>query len=572
MASIATISGTALVPGVSKNGRLYTPDLIAKAVARAQGRLAEGEVPLTMLTHHAAGDDSTRIVGSLTSLSVDEDGSARFTAELADTEHARDIAGLVSGKKPHLRGVSIRGAWLGSVRRERHDGQTVETADDLELDGLDYTRTPGVVGAHIDDVQLSAGAPQETADGRHLIYESAEALVTITEDTTPGDGGAEGPQGPFGDPGYLPDRVKRFPLGSKTAAVTAWAALGESTDTYTGPQTKRIRGRIVKTLKEHGVTVSADRWLIDPVGVVDASTPVGEMFGMYSDSEPGSFCINATNGPVSVTVSSYCVDPADLEVVLHAAVDGAAKALQAIDPDMDGDIDVPGADAEDTDGDMESASGGALAEGEAVPANTPEPPEETEEPTPPSGDQPAPVVDAANPDDEEEPAMADSAPQEAAVVQAPATTPAPAVAPSVTLSADQFEQLLSKVTAPAVTAGETAPTPDQPATETRTDPETTPPEETAPVTETDEAKIARLIAEGIKAGLPLAIQEHVAQNGPPTRKGLVAPVAEHTAPVNTTGLPEGWPQKPLHEYTDEEWRAHVSPATVGAILGDRATQ
>jgi hypothetical protein len=570
--SIATVSGTALVPGVSKNGRLYTRELIAKAVARAQDRLAEGDVPLTMLTHHAAGDDSTRIVGSLTSLTVAEDGSARFVAELADTEHARDIAGLVSGKKPHLRGVSIRGAWLGGVRRERVGGQTVETADDLELDGLDYTRTPGVIGAHVDDVQLSSGAPQETADGRHLIYESAEALVTITEDTTPYDGGASAPQGPFGDPGYLPDRVKRFPLGSKAAAVTAWAALRESADTYTGPQTKRIRGRIVKTLKEHGVTVSADRWLIDPVGVVDASTPVGEMFGMYSDSEPGSFCVNATNGPVSVTVSSYCVDPADLEVVLHAAVDGAAKALQSIDPDMDGDIDVPGAGAEDTDGDMESASSGPLAEAEAVPANTPEAPEETEE-SAPSGEQPAPAVDAANPDDEEEPAMADSAPQEAAVVQAPATTvPDPAAAPTITLSAEQFEQLLSKVTAPAVAAAETAPTPDQPATETRTDPDATPGEPPAPVTETDEAKITRLVAEGIKAGLPLAIQEHVAQNGPPTRKGLVAPVAEHTAPVNTTGLPEGWPQKPLHEYTDEEWRTHVSPATVGAILGDRATQ
>jgi hypothetical protein len=35
-------------------------------------------------------------------------------------------------------------------------------------------------------------------------------------------------------------------------------------------------------------------------------------------------------------------------------------------------------------------------------------------------------------------------------------------------------------------------------------------------------------------------------------------------------MPEGAPQKPLHEYTDEEWRQYVAPTTVGAILGRHA--
>lgn len=147
-ARIGTVSGTALVPGISRNGRLYTRETIASAVARAQERIAAGTEPLTMLTHHAAGDDSTRIVGSLTSLTLAEDGSAKFTADLADTDHARTIARLGSGATPHLRGVSIRGAWLGKVHREPGPaGRTVERGDDLELDGLDFTRTPGVVGA-----------------------------------------------------------------------------------------------------------------------------------------------------------------------------------------------------------------------------------------------------------------------------------------------------------------------------------------------------------------------------------------------------------------------------------------
>jgi hypothetical protein len=96
---------------------------------------------------------------------------------------------------------------------------TVETADDLELDGLDYTRKPGVHGAGIDVVTLAGAEPRES-DGttRVPITESApEASVTITEADTSGE------QGPFADPGYQADKKKRFPLDTKARAKTAWA-------------------------------------------------------------------------------------------------------------------------------------------------------------------------------------------------------------------------------------------------------------------------------------------------------------------------------------------------------------
>jgi hypothetical protein len=59
----------------------------------------------------------------------------------------------------------------------------VETADDLELDGLDYTRKPGVEGAGIESVDPVPAQPRES-DGsdRVPITESApEATVTISE-------------------------------------------------------------------------------------------------------------------------------------------------------------------------------------------------------------------------------------------------------------------------------------------------------------------------------------------------------------------------------------------------------
>jgi hypothetical protein len=121
-----------------------------------------------MLTHHAADDDSTKIVGRLTSVTQLDDGSAAYTADLADTDEARKIATLVDPgpeKGPaYLKGVSIRGAWVGKVRRQSGpNGAQVETADDLELDGLDFTRKPGVVGARVDSfTPEAASAPAES--------------------------------------------------------------------------------------------------------------------------------------------------------------------------------------------------------------------------------------------------------------------------------------------------------------------------------------------------------------------------------------------------------------------------
>jgi len=188
--TIATIGGIALAAGVSKNRRLYTPDHIARAVSRAQERIRSGDEPMVMLTHHAADDDSRAIAARLTGMSLDENGNARYTAAIVDTPAGRDIASLVDtsdGEAPHLRGVSIRGHWLGTVRKVKGpDGDPVETAGDLELDGLDFTRKPGVTGADVDTFAWADRAGRTETTERVSITESVqEALVTITEDASP---------------------------------------------------------------------------------------------------------------------------------------------------------------------------------------------------------------------------------------------------------------------------------------------------------------------------------------------------------------------------------------------------
>lgn len=622
--SLARISGVALRPGVSKNSRYYSPEAIAKAVDRAQTRLANDGDPITILTFHGAGDDSERIVGRVTNFGLGDDGSATYEAELADTPRARTILSLIDtdgGTAPFLRGVSIRGAWNGPVERVEMDGKMCDAARDLTIEGLDLTRNPGVDGARIDSVTpLSAGAAESVWD-RHLITESVEdAAVTITEDVGEAD---KKPYGDvtYADPGYQKDgkarypidtkahakaawsyvskadnasqytadqlakvkaRIKaackkfgvdisehddldadgpitesteeasvttteqqpptttstglwadrgyrgnpRWPLDTRTQARAAWVGLTESAGQYTGPQVKRMRGRIKSALERHGVRLTTEGWLVDPPTAVTETAPVAEGFGC-GDDDSGSFYVTVSDSRISVSVSSYCVEPDDLDAVARAAMDGACKALAGINVDPDEATDA----ATET---AETASAAAVVETAPAPSETP-----TADPV--AG--PAPTN------------------EEAAVSEPTTPAAAPAAAPSITLTGDQFAQLLDRFTppappavAPAAAQVESAPA----ATTTETAPAA------APVAETEDQRIARLVKEQVAVERTAFIQE-MAKVYPPARKGLVESTPADGA---VEGLPESLPQKPLHTYTDTE-RAMADRYIASVVLKDR---
>lgn len=417
---IASVGGVALKPGVSLNRRWYTREMIADAVADAQARIACGESldvvrsdegdGLSQLTHHDAGDDSTRLVGRLTGVSLDEDGNARFSAAIADTPHGRTIASLLDtsdGQPAFLKGVSIRGYWKGTVRKVKGpDGRDAEQGSGLSLEGLDYTRTPGVSGAQVDTFAWAGRPEQQETTERVAITESVqEGSVTITEQKAPGRTGApeglaemlappphllengmcatcakvaEGGDAPgdgskpygnvvYADPGYQTDKKKRYPVDSKAHVKSALAYLAQKSNAakYSSSQLKRIKSRIMAAAKTFGVTVSAESagWTFD--APVQVGETLAEHMGMPSCS--GSWSVRASNGPIDICLSSYSMDPEDLDVILRAAADAACKALAALDPDMDGDVDVPGVgDNSDPDGDAGSES---AAEGEQETAN-----------------------------------------------------------------------------------------------------------------------------------------------------------------------------------------------------------
>jgi hypothetical protein len=568
--TLAYVYGTAVKPGVSRNGRLYTADMIRAAVDEAQTRLADGPdiTPMTAMTHHDAEDDSEKITGRLDQLTCDESGAARYRLALVDNPAARSILPLIEtegGAPPVLRNVSIRGSWKGEIRRVTHEGRTVTTADGLSLDGLDFTKSPGVDGANIDRVVRVGASPRETAADDRRIVESAptDATVQLVE-------AAPSPSR-WADPGYLGE--KALPLDTMGQARAAWAALREQHG-YTDRQRKRVRERVRKALAEHGATITREGWVM-------TTEPVREM--ELWPQTAGCYRVCLDNGTVDISVSSYGVDPADLELAARKAMDGAIAALNAVDPDQDGDIDIPDADTGDEettarrpdDDAMETTSPPAADQATGQTAQEQEPRVSEQTPTA-AGTPAAPAAQAA-------PAPAAAAPVENIEPPAPTAVVTPAV-DEPRLSLGQVKDLFAsfagaigglgaQVAAPAA-AVEAAPAAAAPVAEAAPAP--------AAVQETEEQRIARLVAEGVKAALPGAVQAHVEANGP-TRKGLVestsgvltAPgtgAAATSTAAGDFGYPEGWtgPLKPLHEYTPEEWRQHVRPQTAGAVLGAKA--
>jgi hypothetical protein len=103
----------------------------------------------------------------------------------------------------------------------------------------------------------------------------------------------------------------------------------------------------------------------------------------------------------------------------------------------------------------------------------------------------------------------------------------------------------------------------------------------APVEETEDQRIQRLVAAGIAAAMPAAVASHVERNGV-ARKGLIESqgaygvpggVIQETSPVGAPeGLPASWPQKPLHLYTETERAAFLRPAMEAHVMGVRSVQ
>ena len=346
----AVVRGTFMRPGVSKNKRLYTAEAIAKAVGRMQEQLVSPEgLPLTMATSHGAAylDDALSLVGRVTAVRLNEDGSAAFEADIANTTQGRDVAMLVSGDSPFLKSISIRGEWLDDVQTVEHEGQKVTTASDFKVSGIDFTSRPGVTGANIEDVEILTESERLNPN---IIFESfdefeiteeltkPEATISVSEfkekfsefinsmdeiteaDTTPyGDVS-------YADPGYQADKKKRYPIDTEAHVRAAWSYINQSDNAsvYSSAQLKRIKSRIKSAAKKYGINIQEEynTFLNELQEIVECW--VG---------------ITVDNGPANITVNGKAADPTQLRDLINQLAMTATAALTVLDPDQDGDID-----------------------------------------------------------------------------------------------------------------------------------------------------------------------------------------------------------------------------------------
>lgn len=357
--------GVFLVPGVSKNRRLYTKEMIAKAVARMQSRIADPDgLPIVMRTHHDAKDNSRLIVGRVTSVEQDERGRGRFNFQWYNTSTARDIAALVQpedGSPPGLRSVSIHGWFIGPSHTEV-DGESVTTAQDLEVDAIDFTASPGVAGALIErqgerseSMPARPGCLAISETWEDPMPESAAGHAEPVVDEAPEDEAYTAAQKrdalAKGQAMKNADGKPSYTIKNKADLRRAIRAVGRG-----GADHDAIRKHVIARAKALGLSAMIpDNWNADgSLKETALATRFGEIRECYDCGPDGraGFAIDAYNGPVSLTLRAPSLDPSGLRAIATAAITAALDALGALDPDFDADIDIPGAPDADSDGDM----------------------------------------------------------------------------------------------------------------------------------------------------------------------------------------------------------------------------
>lgn len=339
--TIATIKGTMLAPGISKNNRKYTNEAIGRMVNRMKERLNDpNALPVVMRTHHDAGDNSRLIVGRITSVQQESDGRATYEAKLYNTVAGRDIAALIDGSDgaPALRTTSVFGRWVGPTMETKEGGKRVEVGEDLAIEALDFTASPGVEQSRIDTVAFEshsmtlAPIQDEVALDGVSICENYEATIELDEDVD-----AEGEDLHVYERDFTTKQRKsmaakgqamaggRYPIANKSDLRNAIRAVGRGSGDHNA-----IRQHIMKRAAALGLSnMIPDNWKSSGAKESVAETQV-------------EVCVLDDDGCPIVKICATNVEYDDIKKAAKAA---AKIAVRVIDPDQSDAMD------DDPDGD-----------------------------------------------------------------------------------------------------------------------------------------------------------------------------------------------------------------------------
>lgn len=174
---------------ISLNGRQYPREAVDKLIQSAQLELSksDGNVLTCYISHEAADhDDSLKLAGRL--VGVWREGTkAMAEIDIANTQAGRDAAALSVGG--YLKTQSLR-ASNAELRREKDNPWPVVGGEHLTLEGIDFTATPGIQVARIQNVALAESTPvgpqtlHEVFNAHaHDLTEQKEVPMSDTDDT-----------------------------------------------------------------------------------------------------------------------------------------------------------------------------------------------------------------------------------------------------------------------------------------------------------------------------------------------------------------------------------------------------
>lgn len=327
---LATIHGTMLAPGVSKNNRQYTEAAIGRAVKRMKERLNDPEgLPIVMRTHHGAGDDSRQIVGRIVDVTQERNGSANYTAKLYNNDAGRNLAPLLapdeSGKSA-LRTTSIYGYWVGPVENvSSSDGSRVEVGEDLEVEAIDFTASPGVAKSQVHSVAFESYEHVDYSDKKKFV-ESAEATITMAPvvEVEPDDDKLE-----IYERSFTTKQRKsmaaagqampggRYPIANKSDLRNAIRAVGRGSGSHND-----IRQHIIKRAKALGLSnLIPPNWSASGGMKESKPMPVGEHY------------IKVCIGDIDGDMIKLCADNLSPDIIKDAIKKAGKLADQMIGED-----------------------------------------------------------------------------------------------------------------------------------------------------------------------------------------------------------------------------------------------
>lgn len=233
---IATLTTCWLEDGaISLNGRQYPREAVDRLIQSAQVQLSQpGTAPLSCYISHDAADadDSLKLVGKLTNV-WREGTKAMASIDIAPTTAGRDAASLAVGG--YLVTQSLR-ASNAELRREKDSAWPVVGGQNLRLDGIDFTATPGIQVARIQNVALAENA----GSGAHRLHEVFNAhtqsmLLEQQEEIPMPENLNEADQGGNTIGGYSPTSGNTVGTTSDPTKDSYGARMYKSPDMTSGP-------------------------------------------------------------------------------------------------------------------------------------------------------------------------------------------------------------------------------------------------------------------------------------------------------------------------------------------------